>query len=214
MALAALWGVFGATWFLFVLDELSLGPAALGVIAGVGGFSSFIGAIVAARATRRWGIGPVAVWAMLLAAIGNAFIPLAPAGLPLVAIGCLVMQQLVADSAATVYSITEASVCQTLVHDRALGRVTSTFHVAAVLAQLTATLVAGLLAEAIGLRATSWLAPLGGLLAALILWASPVRTLLALPDRPGDEGTPREAGRLAEAAAAALEAERDQPVGG
>lgn len=214
MALAALWGVFGATWFLFVLDELSLGPAALGVIAGVGGFSSFIGAIVAARATRRWGIGPVAVWAMLLAAIGNAFIPLAPAGLPLVAIGCLVMQQLVADSAATVYSITEASVRQTMVHDRALGRVTSTFHVAAVLAQLTATLGAGLLAEVIGLRATSWLAPLGGLLAALILWGSPVRTLLVLPDRPGDEGTPREAGRLAEAAAAALEAERDQPVGG
>ena len=31
MALAALWGVFGATWFLFVLDELGLGPAVLGV---------------------------------------------------------------------------------------------------------------------------------------------------------------------------------------
>ena len=61
--------------------------------------------------------------AMLLSALGNAFIPLAPAGLPLVAIGCLVMQQLVADSAVTVYDITEVSVRQTLVHDRALGRV-------------------------------------------------------------------------------------------
>ena len=86
MALAALWGIFGATWFLFVLDELR--PRArrsLGVVAGVGGVSSFIGAVVAARATRRWGIGPVAIVAMLLAALGNAFIPLAPAGLPLVA---------------------------------------------------------------------------------------------------------------------------------
>ncbi len=113
MALAALWGIFGATWFLFVLEELRLGPAVLGVVAGVGGFSSFIGAIVASRTTRRWGIGPVAVVAMLLSAVGNAFIPLAPAGLPLVAIGCLVMQQLVADSAVTVYDITEASVRQT-----------------------------------------------------------------------------------------------------
>ena len=163
MSLAALWGIFGATWFLFVLEELGLGPAALGVIAGVGGFSSFIGAMVATRATRRFGIGPVAIVAMLLSAVGNAFIPLAPAGLPLVAIGCLVMQQLVADSAATVYDITEVSVRQTLVRDRALGRVSSTFHVAAVLAQLVATIAAGLLAEAIGLRATSWLAPLGGL---------------------------------------------------
>ena len=115
----------------------------LGVVAGVGGASSFIGAVVATRATRRWGIGTVAIGAMLLAALGNAFIPLAPAGLPLVAIGCLVMQQLVADSAVTVYDITEVSVRQTLVHDRALGRVSSTFTVAAMVAQLVATLAAG-----------------------------------------------------------------------
>jgi MFS family permease len=213
MSLSALWGIFGATWFLFVLDELGLEPWVLGVVAGVGGFSSFIGAVVASRATRRWGIGPVAIVAMVLSAIGNAFIPLAPAGLPFIAIGCLVMQQLVADSAVTVYDITEASVRQTLVRDRALGRVASTFNVAAMLAQLTATLVAGLLAEAIGLRATSWLAPIGGLLAAAILWASPVRALVVLPERPAEERAVGP-GPLAEAAAAAVNAERDQPVGG
>ncbi|MEA2609558.1 MAG: hypothetical protein QOJ75_1801, partial [Chloroflexota bacterium] len=213
MALAALWGIFGATWFLFALRDLGLGPAAIGVIAGVGGFSSFIGAVIAARATRRWGIGRVAISAMLLSALGNAFIPLAPSGLPLVAVGCLVMQQLVADSAVTVYDVTEVSVRQTLVRDRALGRVTSTFHVAAMISQLAATLVAGFLAEAIGLRATSWLAPLGGLAGAAILWASPVRTLRTViePSTPRSAGG---AGALAEAAAIAVEVERDQPVGG
>lgn len=213
MALHLLWGVFGATWFLFVLDDLGLNAATLGVVAGVGGFSSFVGAVAASRATRRWGIGPVAVGAMVLAAIGNAFIPLAPAGLPVIAVACLVMQQLVADSAVTVYDITETTVRQTLVHDRALGRVTSTFHVAAVIAQLTATLGAGLLAEAIGLRATAWLAPLGGLAGAAILWVSPVRSLrsVALPEPvPGLGGT----GTLADAAAVVVEVERDQPVGG
>ncbi len=190
MALAALWGIFGATWFLFVLDDLQLSPAVLGVVAGVGGGSSFIGAVVASRATRRWGVGPVAIGGMLLAAVGNAFIPLAPSGLPLVAVGCLVMQQLVADSAVTVYDITEVSVRQTLVHDRALGRVSSTFHVLAVLAQLAATLAAGVLAEVIGLRATSWLAPLGGILGAAILWFSPVRHLIVLPAAVGGGGPP------------------------
>jgi MFS family permease len=213
MALSALWGIFGATWFLFVLEELDLGPAILGVVAGVGGFSSFIGAVVAARATRRWGIGPVAIWAMVLSAIGNAFIPLAPAGLPLLAIGCLVMQQLVADSAVTVYDITEVSVRQTLVLDRALGRVASTFQVASGLAQLAATLGAGLLAEVIGLRATAWIAPLGGLLAAFILWASPVRGLLVLPGQPRDDVAEGDRA-LTDAAAAVVVAERDQPVGG
>jgi MFS family permease len=208
MALAALWGIFGATWFLFVLEDLQLGPAVLGVIAGIGGFSSFIGAIVATRATRRFGIGPVAIVAMLLSAVGNAFIPLAPAGLPLVAIGCLVMQQLVADSAVTVYDITEVTVRQTLVRDRALGRVASTFRVAAMTSQLIATLAAGVLAEVIGLRATSWLAPLGGVVAALILWASPVRTLIALPTTVEGQPVP-EPDPLAVAAAV----EWDQPPG-
>ena len=212
MALSALWGIFGATWFLFVLEELELGPAVLGVVAGVGGFSSFIGAVVAARATRRWGIGPVAISAMVLSAIGNAFIPLAPAGLPLLAIGCLVVQQLVADSAVTVYDITEVSVRQTLVRDRALGRVASTFQVASGLSQLIATLGAGLLAEVIGLRATAWIAPLGGLFAAVILWASPVRTLRVLPEQPGGETEGPIA--LGDAAAASVASERDQPVGG
>ena len=213
MALSALWGVFGATWFLFVLDELRLEPWVLGLVAGVGGFSSFIGAVVAARATRRWGIGPVAIWAMILSAIGNAFIPLAPAGLPLLAIGCLVMQQLVADSAVTVYDVTEVSVRQTLVRDRALGRVASTFQVASGLAQLVATIAAGILAEVIGLRATSWLAPLGGLVGALILWASPVRGLLVLPEREPDSPQVVPPGLMGDATAG-LNSERDQPVGG
>ena len=202
MLLAALWGVFGATWFLFAIEEVGVGPALVGLIAGVGGASSFIGAVVAGRATRRWGVGPVAIAAMLLAALGNLFIPLAPAGLPLIAVGCFVAQQLIADSAITVYDINEVSIRQTLVADRELGRVTASFAVLSTAAQLAATVAAGILAEVIGLRATAFLAPLGGLLGALVLWWSPVRALRDLPTR--DTRTPAEV---------VLDVERDQPVG-
>ena len=202
MLMSMLWGIFGATWFLFAIDELGVGPALVGIVAGVGGASSFIGAIVATRSTRRWGIGPVAIAAMLLAALGNLFIPLAPAGLPLIAVACLVAQQLIADSAITVYDVTETSVRQALVADRELGRVASTFQVLSAGAQLVATIGAGLLAEAIGLRATSLLAPLGGLLAGAILYWSPVRSLIDLPVTDHRS-----------AAEIAIDAERDQPVG-
>jgi MFS family permease len=202
MLLSVLWGVFGATWFLFAIDELGVSAAMIGVIAGVGGASSFIGAVLATRSTRRWGVGPVAIGAMLLAALGNLLIPLAPAGMPLVAIAFLLWQQLVADSAVTVYDVTETSVRQSLVADRELGRVTSTFYVGAAAAQLAATIGAGLLAEVIGLRLTSFLAPLGGLLAAAILFWSPVRHLRELPTM--DSRGPAEV---------AYEVERDQPVG-
>jgi MFS family permease len=202
MLMSMLWGIFGATWFLFALDELGVTPALVGVVAGVGGASSFIGAVVATSATRRWGVGPVAIVAMLLAALGNAFIPLAPSGLPLVAVLFLLAQQLIADSAITVYDVTETSVRQTLVADRELGRVASTFQVASAAAQLVATIGAGLLAEVIGLRATAFLAPVGGLLAAAILYWSPVRTLRDLAAL--DKRTPAEV---------VVDTERDQPVG-
>jgi predicted MFS family arabinose efflux permease len=198
MSIAAMFGVFGAVWFLFVLEDLHISAAVLGLIAAVGGVSGFVGAVVASRAARRWGIGPVAIAGLLGTSLGNAFIPIAPAAFPIIAIGCLVMAQIVGDSAATVYDITEVSVRQTLVHDRALGRVTSTFHVAAMIAQLAATLVAGVLGELIGVRATAWLAPIGGLFGAAILWSSPVRHLHALPPQVGEvEIDPIEAARVA-----------------
>jgi MFS family permease len=208
MMLAMLWGVFGATWILFATGDLGLGPAPIGVIAAIGGFASFIGAVAATRSTRRWGIGPVAIGALVLAAIGNAFIPLAPSGLPVVALACLLVQQLVGDSALTVYDITETTVRQTLVADRQLGRVTSTFHVSAVAAQLVATIGAGLIAEAIGVRATTVLAPLGAVVAVAILWFSPVRALIALPG--AGEGTDE---RLVVAESTA-ETTRVEPFGG
>ena len=61
MLLAAQWGVFGATFFLFALQDLGLNAALVGAVAAVGGVSSFFGAVVATRSTRRWGVGPVAI---------------------------------------------------------------------------------------------------------------------------------------------------------
>lgn len=181
MALAALWGIFGATWLLFVTRELGLSPGTVGVVAALGGFASLIGAVAATRATRRFGVGTVMIAAMLLTALGNLAIPLAPAGIPIVAIACLAMQQLVGDGGVTVFDVTSRTLVQALVPDRHLGRVNATFRVGMVLAQLGATLAGGLFAEFLGLRTAAFLAPLGALAGAWILWASPVRHLRAMP---------------------------------
>jgi Na+/melibiose symporter-like transporter len=177
MSQAVLWGVFGATYLLFAFEVLGLGPAAIGIIAGAGGLGSLLGALAVRRATRRWGIGPTAIVAMVLAGIGNALVPLAPAGLPFVAAGFLIAQQLVGDSAITVYDITEQSVRQATVENRLLGRAASTFQVGAVAAQLAATIAAGLVAELYGLRIAAALAPIGAFVGAAVLWFSPVRSL-------------------------------------
>ena len=186
MGLSAMWGVFGATWLLFVTEDLHLDPAVVGVIAALGGFGSLFGAVLAERVTNRFGIGRVMVAAAVAAAFGNLLIPLAPAGLPVVAVACLLGQQLIGDTAATLFDVTEISVRQARVDDRVLGRVNATVRVAMVLAQLAATLAGGLVAEAIGLRCAAFLAPLGALLGASALLASPVRSL----GRTGGGGGP------------------------
>jgi len=53
-----LWGIFGTVYLLFATHDLGLGPAAIGIIAGVGGGASFVGAAVAGRVIARLGIGP------------------------------------------------------------------------------------------------------------------------------------------------------------
>lgn len=201
MTQGMLWGVFGATYLLFAFDVLQLGPAAIGLITGAGGLGSLIGALAAGRAARRWGIGMTAVVGLLLAALGNAFVPLAPAGAPVVAAAFLVAQQLVGDGGVTIYAITEQTVRQSTVDNRLLGRVASTMVVASGAAQLVATLGAGALAEVLGLRLVAVLAPIGGLAGAAVIWFSPVRSL-QIRELQGDE------------LGAAIDAAGDRPVGG
>jgi MFS family permease len=176
MSQGAMWGVTGAIYLLWAV-ELGLGPAAIGLIAGAGGAGSLLGALLIGRAVRRWGVGPSAVGAMALAALGSALIPFAPAGLPLAAAAFLIAHQIVGDAGATAFDVTEQSVMQATVDDRALGRASSTFRVAFGSAQLVATVAAGLAAEAIGLRGAAVLAPLGALVGAVVLWRSPVWSL-------------------------------------
>ncbi len=177
MGLAAMWGVFGATWLLFITEDLRIGPEVIGVVAALGGFGSLFGALLAERVTVRFGLGRVVIASTLLAAFGNLLIPLAPASLPLVAIALLAGQQLIGDTAVTVFDVTTTSMLQARVDDRSLGRVNATVRVAGVAAQLAATLAGGLIAGAIGLRAAAFLAPLGALAATAILLASPVRSI-------------------------------------
>ena len=193
MATSALWGIFGATWVIFAIEQLGLNAAAV-LIAAIGGIGSFAGAVVAARYTTRIGLGRLMVVSLLAGAVGNLLIPLAPAGAPLVAFGFLASQQLIGDAGMTAFDISEVSVRQTVTDDRQLGRVNSTIRVAMLLAQLIATLTAGVLAVAVGLRFTLFLAPLGAVVAAAIIWLSPLRRLRTFADYRSEKTYPSDSG--------------------
>ena len=180
MALGAMWGVFGATWLLFITGDLGFDAPTVGLVAALGGLGSLIGAVGADRAVRRFGLGVVAVGALLAATVGNLLMGLAPVGAPLIALACLIGQQLIGDGGVVVFEITDASVRQVRVDGRQLGRVNATVQVATVAAQLVGTVGAGVLAVAIGLRGAILFAPVAALIGVVLVWASPVRTMRSL----------------------------------
>ncbi len=182
MAGAAMWGIGGALWYLFAIDELGLDAAAIGLIAAVGGISSLVGALITERTTRRFGVGRVIVVSSLVSGLGGIFVLVAPVGAPLAAMLVLIGQQLVTDPAATAYDITDTSIRQSIVSERQLGRVNATITVAVLLAQLIATLLAGFLALEIGLRNTLILSPLVGACGALFVYFSPVRRIRTIEE--------------------------------
>ncbi len=178
------WGIFGTVYILYATRELGLGPAAIGVIAGVGGLSSFAGALLVRPIVERIGIGRTMLSGIVAFGIGSALIPLAPSGA--VAIGALFLigQQLIADGGATAYDIIDNSVRQSIVGDRLLGRVNATIGTSSTLLQLGGTVFAGIVGEVYGLRFALWVGLAGAVLAFVSIWFSPLRTMQSVPVRP------------------------------
>ena len=173
------WGVFGATYFVFVLG-LGFSPGVIGLVAAVGGLSSLVGAAFANRAVRRLGVGRFFIGALLFVTIGNAAIALTPDA-TFVGLACLLAQQLLSDACLTAFDVVSVSIRQATVEDRLLGRVSASFHALLMAALLVGTIVGGLVAELVSLRAALVVAASGGIVAVAILWFSRLRTMREMP---------------------------------
>jgi MFS family permease len=173
-------GLVGTVFLLYVNQELGFEPGILGMVFAVGGISSLLGALVAGR-LLRYSVGVVMIGALLFAAAGEALVPLAVAA-DSVGLGLLIGQQLVADSALTIYDIIQVSLRQAIASAEIVGRITASMRVVEVGALLLGTVMAGSLGGTIGLRATLWLGVVCSVVSACALALSPVRSLRRLPD--------------------------------
>jgi MFS family permease len=173
-------GLVGTVFLLYVNQEVGFAPGILGMIFAVGGVSSFLGAMIAGR-LPRFGIGAVMVASLLLAAIGQSFVPLTTAAN---AAGLLLLigQQILADSALTVYDINQVSLRQAIAPAHVLGRINASVRVTEIGAVLLGTIVAGYVGETVGLRETLWAGVGLSLLAAVALALSPVRAVRRIPE--------------------------------
>ena len=170
--LALSYGLLAVVFLLFVYEELGFPEGGLGMVFAVGAASSFVGALAAKRANRRFGPRRTMLAGLLLYAASTALIPMIPAfGL----IGWLLMiAHQLGDGGEVAYAVNHVSLVQLTAPPELLGRVTGAFEFAGVGAMLLGTALGGALGESIGLRETLTLAAAFATLAALSLIRLPV----------------------------------------
>jgi MFS family permease len=173
-------GFFSALYTLFLLRELGLSEGTFGLIVAMGGVGSLAGAVLARALARLFGVGRTLLVTSALSVACTLFIPIsAMFTSPVVTIGFLVAHQLLADGFAVAFIVLAVTLRQTVLPRDLLGRANAAVHVCTTGVLPVTALLAGGLAEMIGIQAAVWVGLSIGLLAPVFLWR--LRTLKDMP---------------------------------
>jgi predicted MFS family arabinose efflux permease len=162
----------------FLIREVHLSPGTIGLLGSLSLVGALVGAALARYLATKVGAGR-AMWITALIN-GLAFLcyPLTDSGWRL---AFYVVAGFVTSACFLVVIVVQVSLQQVLCPDHLLGRMNATMNFLYWGAAPVGSLLAGVVAESIGLRPTLWLAAVGMLLAAGVLIASPLLTLRYVP---------------------------------
>jgi MFS family permease len=163
-----------AILLVFAVRELGLTAAAIGIILSLGSVGTLVAAVTARRVGDRLGVGRTVLVAAFLFGPGTLLIAVAPVDYAEVFIVAAIA---IVGYGGTLFNVTMISLVQAITPDRILGRANASrrFVVWGVIP--VGGVVAGVLAETIGLRETIVVGSLGGLLAVVPILASPIRSV-------------------------------------
>lgn len=173
-------GVFGATYMLFCLKVVGLGPALLGVAIAMGGVGALAGSVLAGWLSRRFGVGPSILGAQALFGVVGVLIAVTPAE-PKSGLAFLMVSQFLGDAVAVAAMILGGSLRQTVLPPEVLGRVGATFKAAGGGFAIVGALAGGLLGEALGIRGAIIVGAVGLAVCPLFGLPSPLRRLREMP---------------------------------
>jgi MFS family permease len=162
----------------FLVREVHLSPSTIGLLGSLSLVGALVGAGLARRLASTVGAGRILWITALLNGLAFLCYPLTASGWRLV---FYVVAGFVTSACLIVIIVVQVSVQQTLCPDHLLGRMNATINFLYWGAAPVGSLLAGVVAEAIGLRPTLWLAGVGMLLAAAWLIVSPLPTMHQLP---------------------------------
>jgi MFS family permease len=173
-----------AFWALIVLyatRELHLGSGAIGIALGVGALGSVLGAAIAGSLNQRFGLGNALIVSFVLAPLPLILVPVAP-GPPVVSMALLTIAEFASGFGVMVLDVGLGSLQAALIPDQLRSRVWGAILFVNWGIRPIGALGGGLLAGAIGLHPTMWIAAVGGIAGVLWLLPSPMRRVRDVVD--------------------------------
>ncbi len=187
---------FWALIVLFATTELHLGSGAIGVALGVGALGSVLGSAMARGLAARIGLGNAMILSFVLAPLPLVLVPFSP-GPPALSMGLLTIAEFFSGIGVMILDVGLYSFQASVIPDQLRSRVWGAILFVNWGIRPIGALGGGLLAGAVGLRPTMWIAAVGGLAGVLWLLPSPMSQVRDL-EEDGEVGEPA--------------AERDVPV--
>ena len=165
-------GIANVTIVLYMIRGIGFEPGILTMIWAIGGITSFASAVVVPRIVARFGAGRTMYAGLFTTGIGTLLIPLAT-GPTVAGAVLLILNQIVVDPGATAYSITSASLQQSIVPNDVLGRVGAVTRFAVSVATIAGMIFGGILTDSFGMRVGVASSGIGAIIAGLILATGP-----------------------------------------
>ena len=163
---------------LYLVGDLHVSPASLGLIVGCGGAATLAAALVTPRLAAATPLGPGMILGVIAATVGMAMIPLASfaIGGPAV-IGLLILGQVLGDFGLTYTLSLERTLRQHRIDNALLGRATVVVYMCGNVPGPLGAILAGIGAEYFGLTPVLWICVLGYALSPVVLLLSAVPRL-------------------------------------
>ena len=168
-----------AIYVLYATRTLGLGPAALGLIFGLGGAGAALGSVLVTWMGRHLGIGPTMIVANLIGGFSVLLVPLA-GWMPIAALPLLAIAQFASQMMGAVFYINQTSLLQGITPDPLLGRVNASYRFLTMGCMPLGAFLGGVMGQVLGVVTTLMVGALGLLLPVLWLFLSPIRVLKSI----------------------------------
>ncbi|WP_433161594.1 MFS transporter [Kribbella sp. CA-247076] len=179
---------------LFLVRDLGLSAALVGVVIAVAGFAGIIGATVGVQITGRLGNGPAFILGTTLSSLAG--LVMAAAGGPTaLVLAVVIVAQLLRGWGPALYGINQQTIRQILIPPELLARTQATWRFLVHGMQPIGALLGGTLGALLGFRATLVISSLIMLTSTAVALLSPLRTLRQLPDPEPQQFATNEAQR-------------------